>query len=393
MVVLAHRGWRGYYPENTLHALGLAAQLDIDGLEIDIHATADGELVVIHDDTVDRTTNGSGRVQDYTLAELKKLDAGYWWTADNGRTYPHRGVGITIPTLEELFRMLPGVWINVDIKQHAPSIVQPFADMIRAYQREALMCVGSFSNETVAEFRQVLPQVARAGSEQEARRLVVLNKLGLGRWYRDEADVFQIPERHQGIQVVTRRFVQDAHRANTAVHVWTVNEIEDMQRLLALGVDGLVTDFPERALKLLGRMHKEKRQRVSLVFVRDGQILLMVRRRLGNRYYILPGGGVEEGEDVETAAYREAKEETNFDITLGSEIWRRQRDPFMEEIAYLVTDFSGELLLGGPEAEKQSADDHYSFVWLPIAEACQQVLYPGHLDRVVIEEALAEVGK
>ena len=89
-IVLAHRGWRGYYPENTLMSMVWAAGLPIDGLELDIHSTADGELVVIHDETVDRTTNGQGRIQDYSLAELQKLDAGYHFTKDEGKAIPKK---------------------------------------------------------------------------------------------------------------------------------------------------------------------------------------------------------------------------------------------------------------------------------------------------------------
>lgn len=253
-IVLAHRGWRGRYPENTMPAFEAAAELPIDGLETDIHSTADGVLVAIHDDTVDRTTNGSGRVQEMTLAELKQLDAGYRWTPDDGNSYPFRGRGITIPTLEEVFDAFPDLWINVDIKQEEPSIVESFAALIRRRGLEENMCVGSFSNDTVDQFRRLMPSVAKSGSAKEVRRLFVLHKLWLGWFYWGDADAFQIPEEHEGMRIITPRFVQDAHRKETAVHVWTVNETADMQRLLDWGVDGLITDFPDRALKLLGRL-------------------------------------------------------------------------------------------------------------------------------------------
>ncbi|MCP4421279.1 MAG: glycerophosphodiester phosphodiesterase, partial [Chloroflexi bacterium] len=125
VVVLAHRGWRGCYPENTMLAFEKAAELPIDGLEIDIHSTSDGVLVVFHDDSLERTTNGNGRIQDYTFAELQKLDAGYRFTPDDGQTFPFRGQGITIPILAEVFETFPRLWINIDIKQETPSIVRP----------------------------------------------------------------------------------------------------------------------------------------------------------------------------------------------------------------------------------------------------------------------------
>ncbi len=254
VIVLAHRGFRGAYPENTMPAFQKAAELGVDGLETDIHQTKDGVLVVCHDETVDRTTNGSGLIKEMTLAELQRLDAGYRWTADNGRTYPHRGQGITIPTLEELFTAFPQFWINVDIKQSSPPIVTPFVAMIRQFNMADKMMVGSFDTETVRQFRQQCPEVAAAASEPEARRLVILSKLGLGRFYRGQAQAMQLPEWNGRLHIITPRFVKDAHQAGTAVHVWTVNETADMQRLIRIGVDGIITDFPNKMLKLLNRL-------------------------------------------------------------------------------------------------------------------------------------------
>lgn len=254
VIVLAHRGFRGQYPENTMLAFQKAAELGVDGLEMDIHATRDGVLVVSHDATVERTTNSTGPINAMTLAELQQLDAGYRWTPDGGQTFPFRGQGITISTLEEVFTAFPQFWINVDIKQAAPSIVTPFVAMIRRYDLAERMMVGSFDAVTVAQFRQECPEVATAASKAEARRLVILSKLRLGRFYRGQAQALQIPEWNGRTRVITPRFVKDAHRAGTAVHVWTVNETADMQRLLAWGVDGLITDYPDRLLKFLGRL-------------------------------------------------------------------------------------------------------------------------------------------
>ena len=253
-VVLAHRGWRGLYPENTMLSFAKAAELPIDGLEIDIHMTADGVPVVIHDATVDRTTNDTGPVHSLTLAELKKLDAGYRWTNDGGQTFPFRGQGITIPMLAEVFEAFPHLWINVDIKQERPSMVQSFADLIRQHDMVEKMCVGSFSGRNVADFRKELPEVAKSGSAWEVRWLFILSKLRLDRLYWKHPHVMQIPEYEGNIHLVTPRFVQAAHRNNVAVHVWTVNETAVMQRLLSIGVDGLISDFPNRVLKLLGRL-------------------------------------------------------------------------------------------------------------------------------------------
>jgi glycerophosphoryl diester phosphodiesterase len=255
-VVLAHRGWRGLYPENTMLSFRKAAELPIDGLEIDVHQTADGVLVVCHDDTVDRTTNGNGRIQNHTFAELQQLDAGYRYTPDGGQTFPFRGQGIVIPTLAEVFENFPNLWINIDMKQETPSLIQAFADLIHQHNVAERLCVGSFSNQTVADFRRACPEVTRVASHAEVVRWCVLTKLRLERLYWGQGQVVQIPEvdPDTGLRLVTPRSVRSAHRHNMAVHVWTVNLQTDMQRLIDMGVDGLISDFPDQALRLLGRL-------------------------------------------------------------------------------------------------------------------------------------------
>lgn len=254
IVALAHRGFRGEYPENTMLAFEKAAELPIDGLEMDIHSSKDGVLVVHHDKTLERTTNGHGRLQDYTLAELKQLDAGYNFTKDNGQTYPFRGQGVTIPTLEEIFVRFPEMWINVDIKQHTPSIVQPFTQLIRRHNLAEKMCVGSFSDRTVHTFRNSCPEVVRVASLGETFRLFILNHLRLSRLYWGKAHAIQIPEKERGLQVLSKRFVEAAHRNNMAIHIWTVNETADMERFINMGVDGIITDYPNRLLRVLGKI-------------------------------------------------------------------------------------------------------------------------------------------
>jgi glycerophosphoryl diester phosphodiesterase len=256
LVVFAHRGGGGCWPENTMLAFHNALALGVDALETDIHRTADGQLVLIHDPFVDRVTEGMGRVADMTLAQLKGLDAGYRWTRD-GLTFPFRGQGLTIPTLVELLAAFPDIWINVDIKQHEPVVVDQFAALIEEYQMADKMMVGSFDEATVWRFRRMSPQVKTAASLAEVARLLLFSRLGLGRWYRSPAASLQIPERHGLLPVVRPAFVRAAHRHRMAVHVWTVDEYSDMKRLIAHGVDGLMTDYPDRLLRLLGRLKAE----------------------------------------------------------------------------------------------------------------------------------------
>lgn len=252
-LVVAHQGGDGLWPGNTLYAYERAAALGVDVLEGDVHRTQDGVLVLMHDETVDRTTDGSGLIEDMTLAELKALDAGYDWSPDDGQTFPFRGQGITVPTLEELFKTFPDLRMNIEIKLTQASMAQDLCNLIRQYNRQNLMLIASFHDARIQEFRTVCPEVATSASETEVRNLVIMNLLFLGRLYSAPAHAVQVPERQSGIEVLTPRFVNTAHHRNMKVDAWTINETVDMQRMLDLGVDGIITDYPDRLLQLLGR--------------------------------------------------------------------------------------------------------------------------------------------
>jgi glycerophosphoryl diester phosphodiesterase len=252
-LVMAHRGGKGLWPENTLYAFEQAAAMGVDVLEMDLHSTADGALVVMHDDTVDRTTNGSGPIQSLTLEEIKALDAGYHWSADEGQTFPYRGQGITVPTLEEVLAAFPGVALNIEIKQAEPSLVEPFCQLIRQYGLSDRVLVASFHQETVEAFRQACPEVAMSSGEGEVIALFALSKLLLEATYGPAAQAVQVPEYRSGLHVLTPRFVDAAHGRGLEVHAWTINETPDMQRLVELGVDGLITDYPDRLMEVLGQ--------------------------------------------------------------------------------------------------------------------------------------------
>ncbi len=254
VMVIAHRGGGGLAPENTLPAFRHAVAMGVDGLELDVHSTRDGVIVVSHDAEVDRVTDGQGPIQAYTWDELQQLDAGYRWRADGGRTFPFRGQGVTIPRLADVFTAFPEMPISIDIKQREPDIVAPFARLIREHGMASRVMVGSFHNETVDRFRQAMPGVVTACSLREVRRFYAMHRLRLARWYRGAAEGFPIPEHTDtGRRVITPRFVRDLHRHGIHLHVWTVNESEAMRRLISWGVDGLITDYPDRLMNVLGR--------------------------------------------------------------------------------------------------------------------------------------------
>lgn len=253
VLVMAHRGGRNLWPENTLYAFKNAVEMGVDVLEMDVHSTKDGELIVMHDDTVDRTTNGTGQVQAFTLDALQALDAGYRWTGDDDGSYPYRGIGVRVPTLSEVFTAFPETPMNIEIKQSKPSISEQVCRLIRDYQMSQRVLVASFNQETIQEFRSYCPEVATTTGENEVRLLYGLSLGYLGRFYPPPAQALQVPEFSGKIHVVTPRFIQAAHGRNMDVHVWTVNDPTDMQRFLDLGVDGIITDNPDILLTVLDR--------------------------------------------------------------------------------------------------------------------------------------------
>lgn len=228
-----------------------AAALGADVLDTDVHLTRDGVLVLMHDETVNRTTNGKGAVRDLTLAEIQELDAGYRFTTDRGATHPFRGRGMTVPTLEDLFRGFPEHRFGVELKATAYGAPEKLAALIRQYRLEHRVLVSSFEQAPMDTFRRLCPEVATSATADETRAFLVFSWLRMTDAYTPKFQSFQVPERSGRIRVLSRRFVEDAHRRNVAVHPWTINEVADLKRMIALGVDGINTDRPDRLLELL----------------------------------------------------------------------------------------------------------------------------------------------
>ena len=252
-LVMAHQGGDGLWPGNTLYAFERAAALGVDVLEFDIHSTADGELIVMHDATVDRTTNGTGRIAAMTLKQIKTLDAGHCWSPDGGRTHPYRGQGITVPTLAEVLARFPDFRLNIEMKQVAPEAVANFCLMIRDRGLTNKVLVASVQGGPMETFRRECPEVATSATSAEVLKFLSLEKTYLGDGYTPAAQALQVPERAGALPIVTRSFVATARARNMQVHVWTINREDDMRRLIDLGVDGIFTDYPDRLLAVVGQ--------------------------------------------------------------------------------------------------------------------------------------------
>lgn len=244
--VIGHRGCALWYPENTLISLQAAIDAGADILEFDVHMTKDGHIVVVHDKTVDRTTNGVGRICDKTLAQLRQLDAGYRFTTDGGKTFPYRGKGVTIPTLAEVFDAFPGMPMLVEIKSSDERLLKPLVDILNRYGRfeSVIIQVFSISRKLVSKLRALDVRVVTGHSTAEIATFLALLRFGVARLFRRRAVTFEVPVSKKRYRIVTPRFVKLAHALGIEVFVWTINNEAEMRRLLAMGVDGIYSDDP-----------------------------------------------------------------------------------------------------------------------------------------------------
>jgi glycerophosphoryl diester phosphodiesterase/membrane-associated phospholipid phosphatase len=250
--VIAHSGAQGHAPTNTFEAFDVALDQGADTLEMDLQLTADDEVVVIHDGTVDRTTGVPGVVRDLTLEEIRELDAG-WYFEDEAGGHPFRDQGVTIPTLTEVLDRYPDTHLIIELKTDGgEAIIQPVIELLRDHGRDdGTVTVASFSSDYLVPVRDQLPDVPTNMPEGETTGFYVRQLVGLHPWWSPPGELFQVPEYHDGRHVVTPRFVRSAERLGIDVQVWTVNEVEQMHRLLDAGVHGIMTDFPDRLVQVL----------------------------------------------------------------------------------------------------------------------------------------------
>jgi len=253
--VLGHRGAGGDAPENTLEAFERGLREGAHILESDVHATRDGVPVLIHDEVVDRVTEGAGRVADLDLEALRRLDAGHRWSPDGGASHPWRGRGLRIPTLEEALAAFPEARFNLEIKQTENGAVEATVDLVRRTKREERTLLTAGEDDVMARLREVLADSGArpALGASLADILAFIRSAAEGGAPGTDSMALQVPAAFGSDPLVTPRFVDHAHEQGLRVHVWTVNEEAEMTRLLDLGVDGLVTDHPARMADLLAR--------------------------------------------------------------------------------------------------------------------------------------------
>lgn len=238
--IIAHRGASGSAPENSLPAFRLAAELGADAFELDVRLTADRVPVLLHDRTLDRTTDRTGPLRALTLEQLAGVDAGTRFTRDGGRSYPFRGADTRIPTLQDVLRAFPEMPCMVEVKEPE---AQEAVRQVVLEERAAERCViASEYYEALRVFREPPFAVAAAGAEIGALyRAVLFRRVPASVPYR----CLSVPVRHRGLPVPTRAFVAAARRLGRPVHVWTVNRPATARLLWSRGVAGIVTNYPE----------------------------------------------------------------------------------------------------------------------------------------------------
>lgn len=248
-VVIAHRGGSKLRPENTMAAFAHAVELGVDAIECDVHLSQDGEVVVIHDDTLERTTDGRGRVSALTARDLAQVDAAASFHGLDG-VAAFRGQGIGVPRLIDVLEQFPSLPFVIEIKGDRPADADPVVQVIRRTNSAARVVVGGFSHDVLTAVRRQAPEIATSASSPEARSALRRSWCWLAP-RQTGCQLFQLPLVLRGRRILTRRLVACARRAGLPVQVWVVDREAEMQMILDWGVTGLITDRPDIALSVL----------------------------------------------------------------------------------------------------------------------------------------------
>jgi glycerophosphoryl diester phosphodiesterase len=250
VVAIAHRGGSLLRPENTIAAFDHAVSLGVDGLECDVQLSRDGEVVIIHDPTVDRTTSGSGAVSDFSADELAHLDAGAKFGADSD--WPYRGLGIGVPTLRTFLNRYQSLPLVIEVKGDDPEVADRALSLIREARAEDRVMVCGFSERVMTYVRRVVPHIPTSASRPEVQSARVRSFFGM-KPRRSGYEVLQVPLRFRGRRVLWSGYVRAARRAEVPVHAWIVDRPEDLEAVIGWGVTGLISDRPDLAVEAARR--------------------------------------------------------------------------------------------------------------------------------------------
>ena len=255
-----HRGAPQEFPENSIESYKRAVEIFPHILlETDIRVTRDGRFILFHDDILDHHTDGKGPVKNHILEEIKKMDAGYNISFDGGKTYPFRGKGYRLALLKDALSLFNDTLFSIDLKDESFDTALEAIELIKRCNAFDRVIIGSFHSKIIKGLRDKYPALVTSFSMTEVAKFLMLQKLGLSRFYRKKDKALFIPEYSwlhgselnkekwfQGIHIVTQRFIKAAHRKGIPVFIWTINDSLNMKRLIDWGVNGIITDFPDK---------------------------------------------------------------------------------------------------------------------------------------------------
>jgi glycerophosphoryl diester phosphodiesterase len=256
-LVFAHRGGSRLAPENTMAAFERGLAAGADGIECDVHLSRDGVPVVIHDKTLDRTTNATGPVSALSADELARVDAGYHFAVDGA--FPFRSQGIGVPRLADVLARTVDRWSIIEMKQEDAALARAVIDVVRQASAVNRVCVGSFYPRGLDVLRAEDQSIVTSAGVSEARWTLYRSWLHWPFQARRPYRAFQVPEWAGRMRVVSRSFVTQARRDRAKVQVWVVDRPEDVRRLLDWGVDGIISDRPDLAVQARDEWLRERR--------------------------------------------------------------------------------------------------------------------------------------
>jgi glycerophosphoryl diester phosphodiesterase len=248
-LVIAHRGGSDLWPEETLLAFDNATKAGVDVLELDVHATKDGTIVCMHDEKVDRTTDGTGLIKEKTFAEVQALDAAAKFTTDGGKTFPYRGTGVKVATLKEVLEKFPRMPFSVEIKQFSPPIVDAVIGVIEAANMSDKVVIASFDDDTIRAVRAKRPKLATSLALGETLELAKVRTDEDLAGYKPPTLLYQA-----NAGSITEENMRIYNQLGIRVHVWTVNDEDTMRRMWKLGVHGIMTDDPTLLLRVTSEL-------------------------------------------------------------------------------------------------------------------------------------------
>jgi len=258
-LLIAHRGGAAIAPENTSLAFSRATSLfHADMIELDVHLSRDAVLVVSHDPTLERCTDGQGAIADHSWAELQRLDAGYWFTPDGGLTYPFRGKGVRLPRLEQVLADHPDLRFNIELKADQHGAAETLADAIRRARATHRVCLGSEDDDLAARLVSAIPDACFFYPRGVLTNLIMAIRSNAPWSWQEPYLVIDMPIEHAGTRLVDSALLRAVEAAGRWVNVWTINDAAQMRDLADLGVGGIMTDRPDLLREVLDAAHQQE---------------------------------------------------------------------------------------------------------------------------------------